>query len=192
MHIFEDRYKEMIGDCLDANHEFGVVLAGEKGMASIGCTAVVERILKKYPDGRMDILARGRGRFEIILLDEEKNYLRAAISPISDEEEAAADEAVRHRALSAYVNLMMMEHGGLVDEVPDSGRSDLSFVLAQPVADVEFRQKLLMMRSERERLEALASYLPMHLEREKLVRHVRRVAPLNGHSRHAADLAEEQ
>lgn len=191
LHIFEERYKEMIGDCLRDNLEFGVVLASEKGMANLGCTAVVERILKKYGDGRLDILVRGRRRFEIILLDEEKTYLQAAVAAYADEVEAEpVGEAARQRALSAYVSLMMLEHGGLVEDMPDANRPDLSFVLAQPVNDVEFRQQLLGMRSEAARLEALAQYLPAHVEREKLLRHARRVAPLNGYARHAADIEE--
>jgi Lon protease-like protein len=191
LHIFEERYKEMIDDCLRDNLEFGVVLASEKGMANLGCTAVVERILKKYPDGRMDILARGRRRFEIILLDEEKTYLQAAVVTFGDEaDDKPVPEAARQRALSAYVSLMMLEHGGLVEDMPDANRPDLSFVLAQPLKDLEFRQQLLAMRSEGERLEALAQYLPAYLERQKLLRHARRVAPLNGYARHAADIEE--
>jgi Lon protease-like protein len=49
-----------------------VVLAGEKGIVNTGCTATVEKVLKKYPDGRMDLVTVGRRRFEIILLNDEK------------------------------------------------------------------------------------------------------------------------
>ncbi len=190
LHIFEDRYKEMIEDVLREESEFGVVLASEKGMASIGCTAVIEKVLKKYPDGRMDILARGRRRFEIILLDEERNYLRASVAMLADEDGTEANDSVKQRVLSAWVKLMMMEHGGMVEAMPSDNRSDLSFVIGQAVPDVEFRQQLLSMRSEKDRMDALSSFLPNYLEREKLTRHVRRVAPLNGHAKHAPEVAE--
>ena len=190
LHIFEDRYKEMIEDVLREESEFGVVLASEKGMASIGCTAGIEKVLKKYPDGRMDILARGRRRFEIILLDEERNYLRASVAMLADEDGAEASDSVKQRVLSAWVKLMMMEHGGMVEAMPSDNRSDLSFVIGQAVPDVEFRQQLLSMRSEKDRMDALSSFLPNYLEREKLTRHVRRVAPLNGHAKHAPEVAE--
>ena len=190
LHIFEDRYKEMIEDVLREESEFGVVLASEKGMASIGCTAVIEKVLKKYPDGRMDILARGRRRFEIILLDEERNYLRASVAMLADEDSAEASDSVKQRVLSAWVKLMMMEHGGMVEAMPSDNRSDLSFVIAQAVPDVEFRQQILSMRSEKDRMDALANFLPTYLEREKLTRHVRRVAPLNGHAKHAPEVEE--
>jgi Lon protease-like protein len=190
LHIFEDRYKEMIEDVLREESEFGVVWASEKGMASIGCTAVIEKVLKKYPDGRMDILARGRRRFEIILLDEERNYLRASVAMLADEDNADVADGVKQRVLSAWVKLMMMEHGGMIEAMPSDNRSDLSFLIGQAIPDVQFRQQLLSMRSEKERMESLSSFLPSYLEREKLTRHVRRVAPLNGHAKHAPEVSE--
>lgn len=191
LHIFEERYKEMIGDCLRDNLEFGVVFASDKGMANIGCTATIDKVLKKYPDGRMDILTRGLRRFEIILLDEQRNYLRASIAPFSDEEEAEPpSDLLRQRALSAWVNLMMLEHGGLPQDMPSSNRPDLSFLIADAIPDTTLRQRILALRSERERLELLTQFLPTFIEREKQIRHVRRVAPLNGHSRHTPDLAD--
>src|SRR6185312_12382338 len=79
IHVFEDRYKEMIGEVLREGREFGVVQAGEKGIVNTGCTAAVDRVLKQYPDGRMDVLTVGRRRFEIILLNDERPYLRGAV-----------------------------------------------------------------------------------------------------------------
>ncbi|WP_035957610.1 LON peptidase substrate-binding domain-containing protein [Bryobacter aggregatus] len=190
LHIFEERYKEMIGELLETENEFGVVLASEKGMANIGCTAVIEKILKKYPDGRLDILVRGRRRFEIILLDEGRNFLRAAVAMIADEDSTATDDLVKQRVLSTWVKLMVMEHGGVVQEMPDQNRGDLSFVIGEIAGDLEFKQQLLSMKSERERMEALSEYLPSYLEREKLTRHVRRVAPLNGFAKHGQEVLD--
>src|SRR5581483_8862117 len=79
LHIFEDRYKEMIGDVIPVDGEFGVVLAKEDGIVNIGCTAAVLQVVRKYPDGRMDLVAAGRRRFQIQSLDEEKSYLRATV-----------------------------------------------------------------------------------------------------------------
>ncbi len=60
LHIFEDRYKEMFGEILRNRGEFGVVRAGEKGIVNTGCTATVEKVLKRYTDGRLDLLTIGR------------------------------------------------------------------------------------------------------------------------------------
>jgi Lon protease-like protein len=77
LHIFEDRYKQMMGELGRSGGEFGMVLAKDGGIVSIGCTAVVERVLKRYPDGRMDIVVVGRRRFRIESLNEDKPYLQA-------------------------------------------------------------------------------------------------------------------
>src|ERR1700686_5363777 len=47
LHIFEERYKEMIGEVLRDKLEFGVVLASEKGIVNTGCTASVDRVLRE-------------------------------------------------------------------------------------------------------------------------------------------------
>ena len=184
LHIFEDRYRELIGEALEATSEFGVVYASEKGMASVGCTAVVEQVLKRYSDGRLDVLVRGRRRFEILLLNEERNFLQGAVDFVADEEgaeDAAGDagDLLRQRVLSAWTNLMMLENGGLPTDLPDPRKTEFSFVVADVLPDVEMRQVVLSMRSEKERLEALASFVPAFVEKEKRVRHVRRVAPVS-------------
>ena len=56
LHIFEERYKEMVGDAIRDDSEFGIVLAKEDGILNAGCTVMVEKVLEMYPDGRMDIL----------------------------------------------------------------------------------------------------------------------------------------
>src|SRR5213082_477318 len=79
LHIFEERYKEMVGDAIRDASEFGIVLAKENGILNAGCTVMVEKVLEMYPDGRMDILTRGQRRFEIVSLNEEKDYLQAEV-----------------------------------------------------------------------------------------------------------------
>ena len=63
LHIFEDRYKEMMSEDYPAKGEFGVVFAKDDGIVNIGCTATVERVMRRYDDGRLDLLAIGSGVF---------------------------------------------------------------------------------------------------------------------------------
>src|ERR1700733_1603894 len=109
LHIFEERYKQMIADVSRAHSEFGVVLAGEKGIVNTGCTATVEKVLKKYPDGRMDLISIGRRRFEIILLNDEKPYLRGAVEFFDDEESEPIPPEVRKRVMEAYNEIRDLE-----------------------------------------------------------------------------------
>ncbi|MBV9938229.1 MAG: LON peptidase substrate-binding domain-containing protein, partial [Acidobacteriaceae bacterium] len=79
LHIFEERYKEMMADVIPAETEFGIVLAKDEGIVSVGCTAVVHQVIQRYSDGRLDLLAMGIRRFEIESLNEDKSYLRANV-----------------------------------------------------------------------------------------------------------------
>src|SRR5450432_3983381 len=102
LHIFEDRYKEMVGDAIRDSSEFGIVLAKEDGILNAGCTVTVEKVLEMYPDGRMDILTCGQRRFEIVSLNEEKEYLQGEVEFFDDEDFAPAPVELRDQALSNY------------------------------------------------------------------------------------------
>ena len=182
LHIFEERYKEMVGEVLEAKSEFGVVLAGEKGIVSTGCTASVEKVMKSYPDGRMDILTVGRRRFEIILLNDEKSYLRGAVEFFDDEEFEAIPDETSRRVLEAYTAMRDLEdQEPLVD--PEMNDPQVSFQLAQVVSDLDFRQVLLALRSEAGRMRHLAEYFPSYASRQRQLQHIKAVAPRNGHGK---------
>ena len=85
LHIFEPRYKEMIGECLSQNRAFGMVRAKENALSAIGCSARILTVIKKYEDGRMDISAEGAQRFEIIQLSQERSFLQAEVAFFDDE-----------------------------------------------------------------------------------------------------------
>jgi len=182
LHIFEERYKQMIGEVLRGKTEFGVVLAGEKGIVNTGCTATVERVLKQYPDGRMDLLTLGRRRFEIIMLNDEKPYLRGAVEFFDDEESEAITPDVRERVLEAYNEIRELEPAEPI-HTPEMADPQLSFQLAQVVPDVDFRQVMLSTRSEADRMRRLAEFFPSYTTRRRQIQHARGVAPRNGHAK---------
>lgn len=182
LHIFEDRYKQMIGDVTRDKQEFGVVQAGEKGIMNTGCTASIERILKRYPDGRLDILTLGRRRFEIIRLNDEKPYLRGSVQYFDDEEDQDAPIEMQRRAIESFEVLKAAEETVVFGE-PKIGDPRLSFQLAQLISDLDFRQLMLNTRSEIERMRQLLEFAPGYASRLKHIAHVKRVAPRNGHSK---------
>ena len=108
LHIFEERYKEMVGGAMRDNSEFGVVLAKDGGIVNAGCTVTVEKLLQMYPDGRMDVLTRGQRRFEILSLNEEKEYLQAEVNFFDDEDPADPSQELRAQALSNYQTLIKL------------------------------------------------------------------------------------
>src|ERR1051326_7329839 len=98
LHIFEERYKEMVGNAIQDHSEFGIVLAKDDGIVNAGCTVMVEKVLERYPDGRMDIVTRGQRRFEILSLNEEKDYLQGEVTFFDDEDLEATPAELRDQA----------------------------------------------------------------------------------------------
>src|ERR1700752_4935098 len=85
LHIFEGRYKLMINRCVEEEIEFGIALAQGREIASTGCTAEVNRILRTFPGGRRDIPPAGRDPFKMIRLVDEKPYYEAVVEYPADE-----------------------------------------------------------------------------------------------------------
>jgi len=182
LHIFEDRYKEMMRDVIGPKAEFGVVLAGEKGIVNMGCTATIDKVVKEYDDGRLDVLAVGRRRFEIILLNDEKPYLRGAVEFFDDDQFEPIAPETQKRALDGYNDICKLEKPeNFLD--PEMSDPQLSFQLAQIVPDVDFRQVLLTTRSEADRMKRLADFFPTYTSRQRQTLRMRELAPRNGHGK---------
>jgi Lon protease-like protein len=157
LHIFEPRYKEMIAECRANNSPFGVVRAQEQGIAEIGCSAEIVAITKEYPDGQLDLLAEGRTRFEVLEVHRERSFLQADVLYVPDDPGAASDED-RERAIQLHRSILVL--AGAMQDLSAAPRQTLSFHLAGSLPlDLDFKQKLLGMRNEGERIHALSAYL---------------------------------
>jgi Lon protease-like protein len=180
LHIFEERYKEMVGEAIRDSSEFGVVLAREEGIVNAGCTVVVDKVLRSHPDGRMDILTHGIRRFEIVMLNQEKSFLRGEVAYFDDEESEPASIEDRDTALRHYQSWLELEEQSRPGD-PELADSQLSFQLAQGIQDLDFLHLLLRTRSEAERLKKLAEFLSDYVPKQRLTATMRKLAPLNGH-----------
>ena len=181
LHIFEPRYKEMIGECLANNAPFGVVRALEEGVAEIGCTAEIVTVTKEYPDGRMDLVAEGRKRFEVLALNQDRSFLQAEVLLVPDE---PAVSSADDKARAIQVHLEILSLAGAVQDLSAADQNALSFYLAGSLPlDLDFKQKLLGMRSESERLQSVAAYLEGILPNLRRAARARQKAGGNGHAR---------
>lgn len=179
LHIFEPRYKEMIGECLAQHRTFGVVRALEQGLAEIGCTAEIVTVVKEYPDGRLDLVTEGRQRFELLRVNQERSFLQAEVLMI-DDEPGATPQADTARALQLHSELLAI--AGATQDLSAADSSLLSFHLAGSVPlDLDFKQKLLSLRSEPERLTLLISYLETIVPNLRRAASAREKAGGNGH-----------
>jgi Lon protease-like protein len=161
LHIFEPRYKEMIAECLEQKKPFGIVRASSDGVADIGCTAEIMSVIKKYDDGRMDILTRGVERFEVIEVNEDRSFLQAEISVVQDEDEDEPGRPAAEMVTQAVrLHAEIAKLAGAEPSGPDERAGKLSFLLAGSLPlDLDFKQNLLSTLSEAKRLEAVIGYL---------------------------------
>ncbi len=180
LHIFEERYKEMIGECIEADTAFGVVRAQQEGLAVIGCTARIKRVLQRYEDGRLDILCQGDARFEIEMLENSRSYLEAEVDFFEDDGEEAS-RGLREEC--AALHFETLELAGIeVATMHLSLDGPISFALASALpADLGFKQQLLSMRSDSERTERLRDFYQAVLPKLRMGTHASRASGQNGH-----------
>ncbi|MCL4782106.1 MAG: LON peptidase substrate-binding domain-containing protein [Bryobacterales bacterium] len=180
LHIFEERYKAMVGLSLKNGSEFGIVLAEGKGIVNVGCTVSIDAVVERYDDGRLDIVCVGKRRFEILTLDQEEDLLRASVQYF-DDDDSASTPALRLEALSAWEQAKPLLQGRPQERI-DPTVPQLSFRLADAVPELDARQVFLELRSEEERLKQIAAYFGGYASRLARITHARRVAPTNGHA----------
>ena len=178
LHIFEDRYRELIGECLDSGGEFGLVYADNDGVRDVGTRAQVTEVLARLADGRMDILVEGGDRFRLLELTTGRSFQTGLVAPVEDDDDPAGRAAVE-RAFGLFHHLR--ELTGSDVEVPEEGAPQLSYVLA---ARVEFSadDKLALLNdvSERSRMTRLCELLESAVETARRVRGAAERAATNG------------
>ena len=187
LHIFEERYKIMIGECLEENREFGIVYSDQKEIRGKGCTAQIVQVLKRYDDGRMDILTRGVKRFFIEEIIDEKPYLQAKVAYFDDGVEEKSEE------LAVLVKdgiKLLQELDSLIGKKTDYKAVSklepkvISFLLAY---NDEFtpaeKQEFLAMTSTRQRLIESMGALRKMIERYKRELIIKKIVGGNGNLR---------
>ena len=180
LHIFEPRYKEMIKECLDQNRNFGMVRMKDEDFAKIGCTAEILNVLKTYPDGRMNILAEGQRRFEILEVNQERAFLQADVFYLEDENDPPTDADIE-RATRLHGQIMELA-GARDEEVEKTQTSQLAYRLAGSLPfDPDFQQALLEMSSEAERVRAIISFFERILPVLQRNAQAKKKAGGNGH-----------
>jgi len=184
LHIFEERYKIMIGECLEQDREFGIVYSDQKEIRKKGCTAKIVQVLRRYDDGRMDILTRGEKRFLIEEIFDDKAYLQARVAYFDDAVEEKSEE------LATLVNVgieLLQELDSLTGKRTDYSAvskldpKTISFLLAY---NDEFtpaeKQEFLAMTSTRQRIIESADALRQMVERFKKELVIKKIIGGNG------------
>jgi Lon protease-like protein len=180
LHIFEERYKLMIGECLEQESEFGIIWLSDDGLKEVGCAARITRVLERFDDGRLNILVEGTEPFRLTRRIEELPYPAGDVEPLADDRET--DEDALERARSRYADL--------VEEVTETrpepealAQLDAYGMAATLEVAPAAKQTLLELRSESGRLEQLEAMFAEALQRIKMAERAAEKASGNGHLR---------
>lgn len=186
LHIFEDRYKQMTRMCLAQDRVFGIVYFNGKQFETQGCTARIVEVLKRYDDGRLDIITRGESRFSVIELFDEKAYLEAQVDFFDDHPQKGAALETSQKmaqtcmALLKQINAMTAQYTeSELDDPPDT-KSVSFFAAACDGFSDEEKQRFLEMTDTAKRLEKTATALEKLVHRLKITHEIERIIGGNG------------
>ena len=180
LHVFEERYRDLVRYCLETEDPFGIVWMEEDELARVGCTARIERGLQRYEDGRLDIVAVGEERFRIEEVKQERLYLTAQVESY-ETVEGIVDPTARERVITLHMKLLELA-GETIRPAIYEGPKRISYVVAQNAGlDLARKQEVLELPTEEERLHYLASYLEQIIPEVREARERRRKVQSNGH-----------
>jgi len=178
LHVFEDRYRMMIEECLLAEREFGIVWSADGELRPVGCACRIEETLERMEDGRLNILVRGTRPFRLMERQDDLPYPAALVEFLDDQDEQADAQAGRS-ARELYKELVEQatEQTLKQDELEQLDAYRMA-------ATVEFgsdaKQELLELRSENARLRLLGLLLRAAMKRLELVERAQTRARSNG------------
>lgn len=183
LHIFEERYKVLVAECLEGGVEFGVNLLRENEVADVGCTARVASVLRRYEDGRLDIVAGGGRRYRLLrIVPDDRPFAVGAVAFL-DVQAEQVDGGLLRETRVLYNTLVGAVYKGAVAELsPAQERHGMSYLVAQKAGlDLSARQRLLELESENERLALLRRYLTGVLPRLSRLGEVERIIGSDGY-----------
>lgn len=180
LHIFEPRYKELIGECIEDDAEFGLVLSDDEGLRQVGTRARVTDVLERFDDGRLNVVVEGGDRFRLVELTSGRSFHTGQIEPIEDED-LDAEPADAQRALGLFRRVAELAEAETTE--PEPSRR-LSYEIAARIElPLGLKQELLESQSEPERLRRLSQALDGIAELLTKQKELRDLSSRNGHKR---------
>jgi len=181
LHIFEERYKTMIGEAIAGETEFGIVWLSDDGLRATGCACVVERVLERLDDGRMNVLCRGTRPFRVVERIESRAYPAGRVAWLDDKDEPP-DEKTAAEAREAYAELVMEATDEPAD--PEKLATMDAYAMAATVDfGLDAKQGLLDLRSENARLRLVTRLFRAAVKRLDFIERAEARARSNGRVR---------
>jgi Lon protease-like protein len=180
LHIFEPRYRDLVADCLEHEKTFGVVLFQEGRMSQVGCTARIQEVVRRYEDGRMDIIVSGESRFRVLDVIRQRSYMQADAEAIPDAK-VPAEVGARERLITQHIKLLELA-GRTPSPTVYQDRDFLSFFIALNAGlSIQQKQDMLEMPDEAGRIDFLIEHMSEFLPRVEEADSLRRKITSNGH-----------
>jgi len=184
LHIFEERYKTMIDECIGQEREFGILWMSDDGLREVGCACAIDQVLERMDDGRMNLIVRGTRPFRVLERQGHLPYPAGVIEFVEDREDEI-DPDLAKGAHEAYAEL----YKRATDRDPDAEElgSMTAYAMAATVDfGLDAKQGLLDMRSENARLRLVTRLFRAAIKRLELVDKVQERARSNGKVRFGA------
>ncbi|MBH09812.1 MAG: hypothetical protein CMG74_05530 [Candidatus Marinimicrobia bacterium] len=162
LHIFEERYKKLIKQCIKDQSEFGIINNGNRKFADIGCTVSIKKVINQYSDGRLDIVCVGEKLFKL----EKKSMLNnLTIGEISYLPELVPIPSSLFEPLKEKYLKIIISLGGVKDLKRHISKK-ITFELLDMIQLPTFvEQKLISLQSEESRAEVLNKFFTTILEK---------------------------
>ena len=177
LHIFEDRYKELIGECLDVGDPFLLLYADEEGTRELGCAADVVEVLDRFDDGRLNVVIEGTEVLRVVEITRGRAFTTAMADEATDDLDADAET---EPVLELYRQIAAAGGGDPDEDLASSGQPLSYTIMARVDFPADEKQRVLELRSERERLMAIVDLLARGLQALQQIEQIRRRAQTNG------------
>jgi Lon protease-like protein len=153
LHVFEDRFRTMIEECLEGESEFGIVWLSDEELKPVGCACEIERVLDREDDGRFTILVRGTRVFRLLQRQDDLPYPAGIVEFLSEPKESL-DEELAGEARELYAELVEAATDRTLS--PEELAALSAYTMAATVDfGTDAKQELLELRSENARLRLL-------------------------------------
>ncbi len=183
LHIFEPRYRELVGEAMELDEPFGILLEDDEGLRTVGTRVQVTEVVERFEDGRFVVIVEGLERFQLDHETEGRSFRTGEVEPVEDRDDTPGEES-RAEAITLFEELR--DAVGAEVDTPDRDEPELAWAIAARVeVDLSTKQLLLESRSERERLELVISHLRSASAQLELLKEQSALVRRNGNLRGA-------
>ena len=165
LHIFEDRYKKMVSNCLENNQEFGIIYKENNEIKNIGCSVFIKKVYQKYDDGKYDILVQGKKRFQIKSLSKKDDVLIGEIK-FFNEFYNKVNSTKFNKVLDKYLKLLLTFN--IKHDIESEMDKKISFDFTKNILiPNDIKQEFLELENESDRIDFIDIFLDSVIENAK-------------------------